>query len=871
MRPLLLILLLTSALAAQDTPWVWWEGEDAVETDFDPHSAFEARHYGGAAELLSGGSWLANSGPRNGRRGHARWEVEVPAAGQYDLWVRKFWKHGPFRWRFGRDEWRDCGRDCGLEDNVTLATHICANWVYLGAVELAAGRHDFEIELSAGRDEELTACFDAFCLSPGPFQPRGRLRPDERAGLAAEGWFAFEPALDGFGESPLDLRHLNEEEAGATGFVEVEGGRFQRGDGEPLKLWGVNVGAGVLELGAPSLRYLARKLARLGVNAVRIHTGLFEAGGDPAELDETRLGRLHLLVAELKSQGIYTALSFYFPLWFRVEPGYELEGYETMDNKVPFALLFFDERMQEIHQSWARGLLTTKNPHTGLSLAKDPAVAYVEILNEDSFFFWTFSASNIPNVQREKLEAAYGKWLRKRHGSLARAAAAWGGAGEGRDAPEAGRMALLDAWHMTPDGAGQSAAKRARMGDQLRFLAETQREFYEDTAKFLRRKLKVKCPLVCSNWITADATVLDPLERWTYTAGDISDRHAYFGGRHEGDAAGYSVRVGHRYEDRSALFSPQDTPFASPRLEDMPEIFSEIGWPNPNRFKAEFPFLCATQGSLAGADGWFFFALDGAFWDSSASKFPLAVPSILGQFPALALAFRRGDVEEGPVVVREVLDVDGLYAYEGSSVQAARNLDALRDPGRGGAAGGSVDPLAFFVGRVEQSFGRGKTKLTALGDAIDREAGLVRSATGELVWSYGAGLATVDTPRFQGACGFLGEAGRVALGDVAIALENEYASVAVIALDDEPLARSARVLVQVVSEERPYGFRTEGDRIADLGGYPLNVRRIRGSVELPAHLTRATVLDANGQPRGPAELEDGRLTLPADALYVLVE
>ena len=36
-------------------------------------------------------------------------------------------------------------------------------------------------------------------------------------------------------------------------------------------------------------------------------------------------------------------------------------------------LLYFDERMQEIYKSWARGLLRTTNPYTGVPLADEPA------------------------------------------------------------------------------------------------------------------------------------------------------------------------------------------------------------------------------------------------------------------------------------------------------------------------------------------------------------------------------------------------------------------------------------------------------------------------------------------------------------------
>ena len=49
--------------------------------------------------------------------------------------------------------------------------------------------------------------------------------------------------------------------------------------------------------------------------------------------------------------------------------------------------------------------------------------APVELVNEDSFFFWTFSQKNIPAAQWAKLEEQYGHWLNKRHGSIDKAVA----------------------------------------------------------------------------------------------------------------------------------------------------------------------------------------------------------------------------------------------------------------------------------------------------------------------------------------------------------------------------------------------------------------------------------------------------------------
>jgi hypothetical protein len=95
-------------------------------------------------------------------------------------------------------EWQTCGRDVALADSVTLRTHVPANWVHLGEVKLTAGKHRFELQLTAAAGEKKTAAFDAFLLTTGTFQPRGKLKPGQRSGLADPGFFAWEPQADPF-------------------------------------------------------------------------------------------------------------------------------------------------------------------------------------------------------------------------------------------------------------------------------------------------------------------------------------------------------------------------------------------------------------------------------------------------------------------------------------------------------------------------------------------------------------------------------------------------------------------------------------------------------------------------------------------------
>jgi hypothetical protein len=868
---------------------VWWEAEDAVEHNFPARTSFSPHTFADRRDQLSGGEWLTSEGKLTEAPRFARYTVDVPAAGEYDLWVRKFWKHGPFRWRFGENEdWSICGRDVALFDGVTLRTHLSANWVHLGRVQLAAGAARFEVELLAGVGDDGVGAFDCFVLARGSFLPRGRLKPGERLTAAEDGYFAYDPGLDPFtGEALLDLRGLNEPTAGQAGFLRRDGDRITLGDGAPVRFWAVNIGPAVFEQPDVALDYLARRLAKQGVNMVRLHGAIFD-DRDPTRVNPARLNGMQRTVAAMRRQGIYTTLSPFFPVWMTVTPSCELEGYDTAANKKPFAILFFNERMQALHRHWLRELLTAPNPHTDLPLGSDPAVGMVEIVNEDSLFFWTFSKGNVPPPQWSDLERRFGTWLIARHGSLDAAFRAWGERPGRGDDIRAGRAEVFEAWHMTRQGVERAnAARRKRISDQITFLTELQRGFYDSATRFMRHDLGYRGLIVASNWTTADNKQLDALERYSYTPADVIDFHGYMDRAHEGEGAAWSVRTGHLFNDVTTLGSPGWAPIRIDQLAGYPSILSEVNWTNPSGYRAEGTAILAAYGALQGIDGIYFFAVNNPMLlNQGLDKFALGDAATIGTFPAAALLYRRGDVQQGDAVVHQALQLTDLYALRGQATGGGdAPLDAFRaadvPPGavlEGDA--GEFDGHAWFVGRVMRSVGVAGDRSRWLNTAslIRRDAKQMTSVTGELSWDWGRRVIMIDTPRCRAAVGFLREHGPVALGDVTIVCDNDYAAIFVIALDDLPLAESRRVLVQAMTRERFHGLRTEpakndkGEdrlRITSLGSPPLNVERIAATVTLPGGPWRATALDALGYAREELPVATGPLQLPTDTLYTL--
>ena len=697
-------------------------------------------------------------------------------------------------------------------------------------------------------------------------------------------WFDFNPPqATATAASAIDLRFLNENVAGEQGRIVARGGKFVHAkSGQPVRFWAVN--GPPHDLQGEALKACARLLARYGVNLVRVHGAVFD--GKTGEFRPERARHLVEVVEAMKVEGIYTHLSIYFPLWFKPQAGLDwLPGYDG--NQHPFAALMFNEGFQRRYEDWWRGVLTAKLEN-GQPLLGDPALFGVEIQNEDSFFFWTFNENNLPDPQLRILEKQFGDWLAARHGSLAQAFEAWGGARLKRDHEAEGRVAFRPLYEMF-------TKKTPRDRDTAAFLFETQTGFYRRAIRFLRG-LGFEGLVTPSNWTTASQEVFGPLEKLSYTTGDFVDRHGYFGCRNGGLFSEWSIRDGHTYVDRSGLRFEAEEPgqprqFNHPVIDvhynDLPSMISETTWCRPNRYRSEAPLFFAVYGALQDSDALVHFALDGARWSVKPGfwmqPWTLMAPSQVGQFPAAALIYRRGLVSAGALLADLPLGIDDLKNLEGTPLPQDAAFDELRlkdvPAGTELKPGNRLDPLIHFAGRTHVSFGEsaGPARLEDLSKFVDRERQTVTSSTGELKLDYGRGVLTLDAPAAQGVSGNLEAAGEVVLGDVRIQCPLDLAQLVLVALDDQPLRTSKRILLQAMSEEKSSGFKTvpQGARqlIESVGQDPWRVRKLSGTVRLTrpdAADLKVTVLDLNGVPAKPLGHADA-IELAPEGVYYLIE
>ncbi|MBN2452447.1 MAG: hypothetical protein JXR77_18825 [Lentisphaeria bacterium] len=937
MKPAFAILF--SAVLALAADYVWVEAENGTEKVEHSNDWYDPVD---RETSLSGHDWWHSFDEPTMESGYVVCPFRVPAAGLYRLWIRLNTQSTGYLyaldgaeavalpWKQWQEEDRAHRETLDHERRVfdeTYVSHDGSNrhklvWVKGPEVELGAGEHRLRLAVQPGKDKKGFAAVDCFVLAGEGFlfRPRLHTKPDERVETVPEldpanAW-AFPKMRDRFSESPIDLRHLNERVAGEHGFIRLsaDGNSLVRGDGEPIRFWSGSDYAWRIPFSdrnltvspteRESLAHHARWAAKRGVNMVRFHGHLppkRERNGPPVsrqDINETDLHGAWMMVAAFKQEGIYSTLSPYWGSHTDNEASWEL-GFEGGSLT---GLVFFYEPVQAMYREWLRRLYTEPNPYTGIPLKDDPAVAVIQLQNEDSLLFYT--ESQIKGPPREQLLRLFGDFLKKKYGSLETAFAryttyesAWDLRGE--DNPAKGTAGLLQMWFHTKDAKDRAGRwnepTRNRLTDQLEFHTELMRTFNAETERYLREELGCRQLINAGNWKSVDPVLCDDAERYSYTANQIIGRNAYYSALHAGINTGWQILAQQTYTNWSALKRPHFWPMNVKQPAGHPLMIFESLWVPPNLYAAEGPLLVAAQLSLTGVDSFYWFASGGEEWGAFDGKWAYNTPMQMGLFPAAALAFRKGYIAEAeePVVYEE-RSLEDIWEQKMPLIAESPVYDPNRDKGDmpvDSAVSTPVDPLAFCVGPVQVRYGgnaannRVSPKLEAL---VDTGKKVLTSVTGQIRTDYGRGLYTVNAPKCQGAAGFLAEVPEIALGDVTLRSRNAYGSLVVVPLDDRPLAESRRVLVQSGTVARPSGWTVrrrsveaggnlhDGLQILRKGDLPVLVENTAAEVTITNPvLRRALALDVNGLPtdrkvtverRG----EGLRVVLPPDALYTVL-
>jgi hypothetical protein len=701
----------------------------------------------------------------------------------------------------------------------------------------------------------------------------------------------------------LDLRYLNEGVAGENGFIELsdDGRGFVNGRGEPVRFWAVNGASSAGNLDDSQLAAYARSLAKMGVNMVRYHGSLHPRGEgtDINDVNKDVADQIWRTVAAFKREGIYSVIS---PFWAgmvvpsggnpAIPESWGLGEYTGNDS--PWGVMYFSDRLKEAYKNWVKYLYTTENPYTGIPLRDDPAVALIQIKNEDGLLFYT--VDNIKPQLRREMEKKFFSWAEREYGNINLAYDAWDKIELNSDCREDRRLELYIIWEATQP---QTGGKAARLNDQVRFYAERQRDFYTELRDFYR-ELGCRQLINANNWKPAGELMIDA-ERWSNATVDVMAVNRYYDPQHQGEFSAWRIDPGHTYNPVSVLHQPHLLPINVKQTDGMPFFVTESGWNSPQKYQAEGPFLVSAYMSLTGVNGFFWFNHTGPgidpdpyfpWWKLEGGqlakhRWNASIPGQFSMYPANALQFRKGYIKEGDVIISEHRSLDAIFRRDVPVIAESSGFDPNRDfrAAEETDSGSSLPPLAFLTGPVMAVYDSDPSK-TYISEDISRlinlKEGTVTSNTGELLWKYRDGICKVDSPRAQGVAGFLREMGEISLSDITVISDNEYAVLNVVSMDNSPVRDSEKVLVQIGTVYQPTGWKEHEDPetgrlvIENTGKMPWRGDAVNMTIRFKNNprVNSAFLLDNNGYLKEeiPVSRHDGELilTVPENALYIML-
>ncbi len=654
-------------------------------------------------------------------------------------------------------------------------------------------------------------------------------------------------------DSLVGLSFLLDAPAGKNGFLRIRNGHLARPSGERFRIWGVNVTAASCLPSKENAPVVAQHLARFGINCVRFHfldsnwsASLFVKGRDDTRaLDPKQLDKLDFFVAELKMQGIYTNLNLNVGRNFRKGDGVRDHEYLGLAKVVNY----FDEHIQALHKEYARQLLTHYNPYTKSEYRHEPAVAAVELVNENSIVEAWFSDRLLgKNMQKHpgtwtdvtawyanQLTEKYNAWLKERLPETElRALRKIAGVKQGQLMPRLTKSQF-------------AATRTKRFHLEASFYMELERDYFQSMYGYLKKELGAK-PLIVGTSDHNHGKTGYPLLASTSQM-DIVDGHVYW----------QHPRYFTDSETNRRTFSIKNSPMVNEPFNSTvvqlsrsavagkPYTVSETNHPFPNEYACEGIAILAAYSAFHDWDGIFFYTFEHVAPEQWQAKMPghfdiRPDPVKMTSLAACALMFLRGDVSPALKTISR-------------SYTAEQVREGIRLPySEGSYFTPGFSPLLAL---------RHTTRIAGFDKQPGRypkagQDGPIASDTGELTWYHSQrkkGLITVETERSQALIGFVKDNNK-ALKNLSATVENDFCAIILTSLDAEPISRCERLLLVATARSANSGMTWNEDRtsLSDWGDAPTVIEPVKGKVILrnlePLQRIEITPLDGAGKALG---------------------
>ena len=668
--------------------------------------------------------------------------------------------------------------------------------------------------------------------------------------VADDGMFPFVPSYDS-PDNVVNMSHLLAAPAGKDGRIRVEGGHFVNDKGR-FKLHATNLTGPANFPTHEEAERLAARLARFGINCVRLHYfdnsyGTFMLPKEPGILDESgetrrkldpeRRDRQDYLIAQFKKRGIYVNVNLHVAR--HLGPADGIPHGATDRNK---GFNQFYPPLIALQKEYAKELLSHVNPYTGMSYLKDPVVAVVELNNEEALLrlYKKGGLDSRDDVYGKFFKKLWSDWLVKKYGTTEKARAAWKLA----EKP----LPYLDKFRIENGDyplvhSKRSRAPMAMKRDFYQFVTDVEHDYWTGMRAYLKNDLGLEAPVA--------ATQLGYSTPFLQAEMDYVDNHAYW--------CHPSVKAEWRICNKAMVNNTASRirDLAAQRVHGKPYTISEYNHPYPNFYGAEGQPMVRAYGALQGWDGVFEYSYNNrqnAEPDRNEYFFSMAARTdVLAHFPACAAMYLRGDVKESAAPYIANLSYNEYFDRFVNKGPIAQGILSATD--------GKI-PQELSLERKTAVDLSGKSKQIAC-PIPDKDQKVFTSDTGEIVLDASvpdAGVWTVNTPNTKVFSGF--PKGRTFdLGGVKLAIGETKLGWATVSLTSHDATgfgendRPARILLAATGLCHNGGAKFTHDdgyvhcRGADWGNGKTVNEGIPATITLPskAAATKCWALDERGE------------------------
>lgn len=623
----------------------------------------------------------------------------------------------------------------------------------------------------------------AFTVKNGP-----RWLPIEFSGATAPG-------------TPLDFSIYRDAPAGKYGhmIVDKEGHlTFENAPGKRIRLFGPNLVGSANYLSRDMVDDFIDKAERLGYNTIRFHHFendlLDRKAADSLTIDPAKLDQLHYLFARLKQHGFYITIDLYASR--ALKPGDNIPESDGSGEYAMKNLVCISPAALENWKEFSRRVLTAKNPYTGMSMAEDPALFMLNLVNENALIA-EWNGGRASRSARALIEKKFEEYLKENK----------------LDGPR---------------------DQERRNGLFIEFLVNLQGKCIAEQMRFLREEVGLKALIAdlnnhCNYTLTGLRSMLD-----------LVDNHQYW------DHPSFPLKrwdYPFVFQNRSSISMNANNPrsLMPTRVFGKPFTVTEFNFCVPNTYRVECPSVFGGYAALQDWDGLYRFAWshgrDGMRKDAKRrlNQFDI-VNNIQAQMAEriMFMLFVRGDVKPADPAIAFEFRPEQLREIQGTT--RSGNFPAeFTNLGLWGRIGSLTQ--AENVAGVQKVNPADKNWDAPLPAAARKamkeleEKGTITSCTGEITLDNKANEMRIVTPRSE-----VLTTGRDAAGKVMrVVKPNVYQTFALMSLDNKPLVESDRMLLVQLSDLSNDQLRFDSDKrrvLRDWGSRPLMLERGAADIEL---------------------------------------